>query len=867
MHLTPDSGTPGSVLAPNVAGGGEASSPYAFDVTATAHPAESTLPEAPVLTIVRTMGHAARLAFNSMGMVRTEKAFDNGADAYLKQENTQEADWALARSCIQTLTIIFLCSVFFALARQSDVLLKYVFAPEIANDKRGPRAFPGVFGVVAEVRQRINEVLGCRVGLEARMVLRYIRLNLRLLCYAILVLAFLVPFYALEPHSPTTWILEASKLDCAAHPTEQGCVRNGWWSVLGAATISHVPNGSWRLVMPGLACAFFSAAYCVELTFEWRAFALSRLRWHERRGIEKHAAVLSVEGEGDAHPDAVAAELARIVGSEELVSIATVHQLRSGEEGLDLLTLAIRGVSKIGEASKALQPPSPLKRVGTALHETSTVVMSQTKSLATLLFCGEVEPKVARFVVLFRSRRACATAVALARWPGEILSKPGYVRVQYAPSPEDVYWPNLLRTREHRAFNYYLGYGITTALYVFYNVPVAFIQGLASVNQLANVQSLAWLSDYVQSLGPRAVATFEGTVASLVLQLFLYLTLYSGLFQFLSRMAGATSHTEICQRTAGRVMLFQIIFVILVSSITSSLFDSLEAFVRKPTDLPFLLAGTLPGQSNFFMHYLLNQILFVYLFDGTQCFALLEFACCVWRGTCCLGRRPAPASEAADGAPPAKSVAGLVRLPDGTWGTEAEAAAAAAAALRKAQVAAASEDAYASMPPYERPSAEARRQRLLIMYAKLTLCSGIFLTYLFIAPVMSAIALLYFLPCFPIYAVLLAQIEGVPEVDTGGAMWMQAIRFQTWTFLIAQTLLAGVLALKLAPIGVGFTVASILYVAYHTHKLRTRYSGIAEGLPVQRLAQLDDVDGLAAPPYDSLHSYADVGAREPSSKS
>ena len=106
------------------------------------------------------------------------------------------------------------------------------------------------------------------------------------------------------------------------------------------------------------------------------------------------------------------------------------------------------------------------------------------------------------------------------------------------------------------------------------------------------------------------------------------------------------------------------------------------------------------------------------------------------------------------------------------------------------------------------------------------------------------------------YAVLLRQVEGRPEVDTGGAMWEQATRFQTWTLLLSLVLLMGVLVLKNSPFGFVLVFISFIYVAFHTHRLRHRYSGIAAGLPVQRCDQLDH----AEPRWESLEPYARAGA-------
>jgi len=233
----------------------------------------------------------------------TAGAFDDGSATYTSLRFSAEADWALLRALVIALVAIVFSTLFYIAARKSRVLRKHVFAPMVAEGAGGPDAFPGVCGWWAEVRTRIAEVVEPQLGLESKMVLRYVWFNVRLLAWASLCALMMIPAYELGAASDTWWILEAYKLDCDGHPDASGCIHS--WSVLESATISHVPTGSVRLLASGAAAFVFCCAYCVELTFEWRKYARDRLRWHQRPGIEKQAVILRVEGETEAHADEV----------------------------------------------------------------------------------------------------------------------------------------------------------------------------------------------------------------------------------------------------------------------------------------------------------------------------------------------------------------------------------------------------------------------------------------------------------------------------------------------------------------------------------------------------------------------------------
>ena len=117
------------------------------------------------------------------------------------------------------------------------------------------------------------------------------------------------------------------------------------------------------------------------------------------------------------------------------------------------------------------------------------------------------------------------------------------------------------------------------------------------------------------------------------------------------------------------------------------------------------------------MHYLLSGILYVSLFDSLQLFPLLALLACPGLASLFTCKDRLPKSDA----------------------------------------------------PMPRASASARRQRLVTVYAKLYLMQGVWMTFMFIAPLCTLIALCYFIPSYWIYAVLLRQVDGPIETETGGA--------------------------------------------------------------------------------------------------
>ena len=70
-------------------------------------------------------------------------------------------------------------------------------------------------------------------------------------------------------------------------------------------------------------------------------------------------------------------------------------------------------------------------------------------------------------------------------------------------------------------------------------------------------------------------------------------------------------------------------------------------------------------------------------------------------------------------------------------------------------------------------------QYMLSLYTRMVLISSIYHVFMVVAPLTTLFAWLYFLPAYPLHAQILLHVLGRPEVDTAGAVWEQAVRYQT----------------------------------------------------------------------------------------
>ena len=586
-----------------------------------------------------------------------------------------------------------------------------------------------------------------------------------------------------------------------------------------------------------LLCWLVSALYLWLLRLEWDLYTRKRHRWLSRFELQHHAVLLRVlcRDPLGITPEQLLPRLRALFGAAvlecvELHELDTLHYLKAAASNPTTLhgapkaaqdalasttTLsvasALRGnphadrdarvgipvsipVSIEGADAAAVRldvdapparrdtppPPSP-----STCHRLSTwcnqlcgcgPVIRETKQLLQAEAGADC-----RFLILFHTRQAANLCAAGGdAWHLQLFTSALTTIARPAPAPRDAYWPNLLPPKPGRYLLSWVALVLMWGLFLFWTIPVALVQAMATVSNLAKVQGLEWLASLIQQAGSRAVHLVEGTVASLTLIFFRALTLYSGLFQLLVRLRGAPTHTEVQARSAALMMLFQLLLVVLASVIASSLFDLMWEVINRPLQLPALLADNLPGQSTFFLHYLVNQFALAALIDLLQLPAIGLHVCERVFG-CCCGR--------------------LLRKGLAFW----------------------HEGDYLHF----------------YIYARLVLVSSIALVFCFVAPVAMVFALGYYAFLYPWLAGALREIYTKPLVDTGGAVWQQAVAFQTYALIVAQLLLAGVMVTK-AHYPCALAALIVCGVTFALERsMRNRLAGQAQRLPLQLCVELD----------------------------
>jgi len=196
--------------------------------------------------------------------------------------------------------------------------------------------------------------------------------------------------------------------------------------------------------------------------------------------------------------------------------------------------------------------------------------------------------------VTFNSRRDAELAKMMSYTPDAA----EYV-VEIPPDPTDVLWADLQMDPMHAKIMSVAGYALIA--FVFW----AYLPTVVAIAYYTSLETLAEFSPTFKSMAedPSTSALWDGLVNALALQLLMgfvptfFMLIFSNFFCI-------KSGNSLQHKIQEWYFYFQVIFVLLVTAIGSSLLDTLEELAEDPTSIVYLLASTLPLATHFYLNYL-----------------------------------------------------------------------------------------------------------------------------------------------------------------------------------------------------------------------------------------------------------------------
>lgn len=186
--------------------------------------------------------------------------------------------------------------------------------------------------------------------------------------------------------------------------------------------------------------------------------------------------------------------------------------------------------------------------------------------------------------VTFSNRRFADMAQSL-----RISSDQNHWKVSAAPEASDIRWGDLRRSSEFSTALKTVGYLFVLGLYVGFMPIVIFITNVAELVDLGPMQPL-W-AGFAPTLGLTLFLALLTTVLVLIFQTFFCLK--------------ANAYAQ--HKLQWWYFTFQLIFVVLVTTIGRSLVSQFQAVLESPTSVFDILANSLPKATHFYMTYLILQ--------------------------------------------------------------------------------------------------------------------------------------------------------------------------------------------------------------------------------------------------------------------
>ncbi|TPX72878.1 hypothetical protein SpCBS45565_g00068 [Spizellomyces sp. 'palustris'] len=182
-----------------------------------------------------------------------------------------------------------------------------------------------------------------------------------------------------------------------------------------------------------------------------------------------------------------------------------------------------------------------------------------------------------------------------------IHDRPGVMADRYAcVNPDDVIWENLDVPYLQRRGRMLLTTAVTLTLTVFWATITTFLSSLASLDKLIYY---APFLHFFNNFSPAVRGVIQGVVPTVAVSV--VFQLIPIIMRRLSHFAGQPTYTQIERRLLVFYYIFLVFNILLVITISGSLFTAVVNMIEYPSRILSILATSIPTVSNFFVNYIM----------------------------------------------------------------------------------------------------------------------------------------------------------------------------------------------------------------------------------------------------------------------
>eukprot|EP01113_Clastostelium_recurvatum_P030851 TRINITY_DN3794_c0_g1_i2.p1 TRINITY_DN3794_c0_g1~~TRINITY_DN3794_c0_g1_i2.p1 ORF type:complete len:707 (+),score=282.23 TRINITY_DN3794_c0_g1_i2:60-2180(+) len=169
-----------------------------------------------------------------------------------------------------------------------------------------------------------------------------------------------------------------------------------------------------------------------------------------------------------------------------------------------------------------------------------------------------------------------------------------------APYVDDVFWKGLSATRTHRFLMTIVAVILLGLLLVFWTIPVAFVQGLANLNNIGKGGS--FLSG-TANWGTIPRGLIQGFLPPLVLIIFF--AILPKILRAINALRGPESHSTLDRHVLASFFTFKVLNIFLVSAFGGAILNIIDQIQDGTFNIANSLGSAVPAQSLFFINLIL----------------------------------------------------------------------------------------------------------------------------------------------------------------------------------------------------------------------------------------------------------------------
>lgn len=371
-------------------------------------------------------------------------------------------------------------------------------------------------------------------------------------------------------------------------------------------TISNVQSGSKRLWVHFCAVYLISGAACSLLYFEYKGIAEKRFAYFYSTPPQANHFTILVRGIPKSDQLSLSDTVAEFF-TEYYPSTYVSHQMVYHTRKLQKLMKKaqelykkVMGLKSKPQLQRKRQREGFLGLFGAKVDPVD-LYSKKLDNVEENVRLGQSElyqkgKEVSAAFVSFNCRHGAAVASKIPQSTNPLL----WV-TEPAPEPRDIYWQFISAPFLQRWISKFVVMVAVFFLTILFLVPVAFVQGLAQLDELETF--FPFLKKVLTLKIVSQVIT--GYLPSLILQLFMFFVPPTMIL--FAAIQGSVSNSGMMKSACMNVLYFTIWNVFFATVLSGSAISQIDNFLSNPKDIPRQLAIVVPGQASFFITYVLTS--------------------------------------------------------------------------------------------------------------------------------------------------------------------------------------------------------------------------------------------------------------------